>query len=103
MKRSRRRLARRLVTLLLVWMVLAVLAAPAHAEAGRLRAANQFGRTAFDALILRPLGLVQTLVSATFFLVAYPVSLLTGGSDDVIEICIEQPIAQTFRDVADAI
>ena len=51
----------------------------------------------FDALILRPLGLVQTVVSASIFLVAYPVSLVTGGSEDVIEICIEQPVAQTFR------
>ncbi len=97
MRRSRRGLERCLATLLLAWIVLTALAAPAHAEAGRTLAAEQFGRKVFDALILRPLGLVQTVVSASFFLVAYPVSLVTGGSDDVIEICIEQPVAQTFR------
>ena len=95
MKRRLRGLERRLATLLFAWTVL--LAAPAHAEAERTLAAEQFGRKVFDALILRPLGLVQTLVSASFFLVAYPVALVTGGSDDVIEICIEQPVAQTFR------
>ncbi len=97
MRRPRRGLERCLATLLVAWIVLTALAAPAHAEAGRTWAAEPLGRKLFDALILRPLGLVQTLVSASFFLVAYPVALVTGGSDDVIEICIEQPVAQTFR------
>ena len=97
MRRSPGGLGRCLATLLVACFVLAASAAPAHAEAERPLAAEQFGRKLFDALILRPLGLVQTLVSASFFLVAYPVALVTGGSDDVIEICIEQPVAQTFR------
>ena len=97
MRRSHRGFERCLATLLLGVAVLTGSVAPAHAEAERTQTAEQFGRKVFDALVLRPLGLVQTVVSASIFLVAYPISLVTGGSDDVIEACIEQPVAQTFR------
>jgi hypothetical protein len=97
MRRSHRGFERCLATLFVAVAVLAASAAPAHAEAEGALAAEQFGRKVFDAIVLRPLGFVQTVVSAGFFLVAYPVSLVTGGSDHVIEVCIEQPVAQTFR------
>jgi hypothetical protein len=54
-------------------------------------------RSAWDLVVLRPLGLVQTLVSLPFLVVAYPISLVTGGSEDVVEICWTQPVDQTFR------
>ncbi|UCE85236.1 MAG: hypothetical protein JSU66_12920 [Deltaproteobacteria bacterium] len=52
---------------------------------------------AYDAVVLRPLGLIQTAAGATAFLLAYPISRLTGGSDHVVDACITGPVDQTFR------
>jgi hypothetical protein len=51
----------------------------------------------FDLVILRPLGLVQTVVGGAFFVVFYPVSLVTGGSDHVVDYCWKSPVHQTFQ------
>lgn len=58
--------------------------------------ANRVGRGAFDLVILRPLQLVQVVVSAAFFVPAYPVSLPFGGGDDVLELCITEPVERAF-------
>jgi hypothetical protein len=54
-------------------------------------------RVVFDVAVLRPLGFVQSVVGVAAFVIFYPVSLLTGGSDDVTRICITAPFDQTFR------
>jgi hypothetical protein len=59
--------------------------------------ANDVGRTAFDLVILRPLQVVQVAVSAAVFVPAYPVSLLFDGDEDVLEICITEPVERAFR------
>ena len=50
----------------------------------------------WDLLVLRPLGLVQTVVGVGFFAVFYPIALVTGGSDHVLDYCIVDPGKQTF-------
>jgi hypothetical protein len=59
--------------------------------------AEETGRKAFDLVTLRISGLAQTAVSAAFSVPAYLLSAPFGGSEDVTEICIEEPVAQTFR------
>jgi hypothetical protein len=59
--------------------------------------AEEAGRKAFDLVPLRIFGLAQTAVSAVFSLPAYLLAAPFGGSEDVTEICIEEPVAQTFR------
>jgi len=59
--------------------------------------AEETGRRAFDLVPLRILGLAQTVVSAVFFVPAYPLSAPFRGREDVAEICIEEPVTQTFR------
>jgi hypothetical protein len=59
--------------------------------------AEETGRKAFDLAPLRIFGLAQTAVSAVFSVPAYLLSAPFGGSEDVTEICIEEPVAQTFR------
>jgi hypothetical protein len=54
-------------------------------------------RIVFDIAVLRPLGLVQSVVGVAAYVIFYPVSLLTGGSDDVTRACITGPFDQTFR------
>lgn len=55
------------------------------------------GRKVYDAVVLRPLGFVQVVVGAALFPVLYTGSLLTGGSETVMKVCIEGPVEQTFR------
>jgi hypothetical protein len=50
----------------------------------------------WDLLVLRPLGLVQVATGVGFFVVFYPIALVTGGSDHVLDSCILQPAEQTF-------
>jgi hypothetical protein len=46
-----------------------------------------------DAVFVRPVGFVATAaVSGAFFLVAYPVSLVLGDSEWVVDVCIREPI-----------
>lgn len=55
------------------------------------------GQKVYDAMILRPFGFVQTVVSAAVFVVFYPASVRTGTTDDLTEMCITGPVEQTFR------
>ena len=54
-------------------------------------------RKLFDAVLLRPLQLGQLVLSAVLFVPAYPVSLLFGGGEDVLELCITEPTDRLFR------
>ena len=65
-------------------------------SASRCASPGHANTKAFDLVPLRIFGLGQTLVSAPFC-AAYLVTLVTGGSEDVTEICFEEPVDQTFR------
>lgn len=80
--------------LLLAGLLLALVSAPAHAEGD---GASDTGRKVYDALLLRPLSFVRTVVSVALFPVFYPFALPFGAGDEVIEICITQPVDRTFR------
>ena len=67
--------------------------APAYAESS----AEAAGRAAFDLVLLRPLGLVQTVVSGAMFVPTLPIAAALGRTDELVEICWSQPVAQTFR------
>jgi len=54
-------------------------------------------RMIYDAVVLRPWGLVQVLVGAALFVPSYPIAWLAGAGDDVLRACIEQPVERTFR------
>jgi hypothetical protein len=82
-----------------LWALPAGAAGPAPAPARvEIPAAPPTAATmAYDLVVLRPLGLVQTVVGGAFFTVFYPVSLVTGGSDHVIDYCVKSPFEQTFQ------
>jgi hypothetical protein len=61
------------------------------------RTTEDVGRQAFDAAILRPLGFVQTVASAVMLVVFYPAALATNTVDELTDICITQPVDQTFE------
>lgn len=48
-------------------------------------------------IVLRPLDFVRLAASAPLWLVAWPVSLVTGGSDFAGEVTVELPFERTFQ------
>jgi hypothetical protein len=54
-------------------------------------------RQVYDAVVLRPLDVIQFVVGAVLFVPSYPVALLVGGGDDVFRACIADPVDRTFR------
>ncbi len=55
------------------------------------------GRKLYDAVVLRPFGLFQTVLGSVAFLVFYPMALPFGGGDVVLDVCITKPVDRTFR------
>jgi hypothetical protein len=74
-----------------------LLAAPVAAEGLVASLESEPVRKGYDLVVLRPLDLARVVMGAAFFPIAYPVSLLTGGSDFVLDVCISLPIDRTFR------
>ena len=54
-------------------------------------------RSAYDAVVLRPLGFLQIVVGAVVLVPSYPVALLVDGDEDVWRACIADPVERTFR------
>lgn len=77
--------------------LLAILApAPALAERDGFLQSPAVRKT-WDVVALRPFDLIQLGVGAAFFVLAWPVTLVTGGEDFVREVCITLPVERTFR------
>ena len=55
------------------------------------------GRQIYDAVLLRPLGLIQLAIGAALLVPLYPVSLLADRSDDLLRACVSDPVERTFR------
>ena len=59
-------------------------------------APNTAGAMVLDALLLRPLGLVATVLGAATFVVTLPFSLPTRSADDAAEVLVVKPAEYTF-------
>ena len=55
------------------------------------------GQQIYDAVWLRPLGLIQLAVGTALLVPLYPVSLLADRSDDLFRACVSDPFERTFR------
>ena len=87
---------RRRLALAALLLVAQLAASPAAAE--ELRAVRDPGLVyqAYDLVVLRPLDLTTLAVSLPFFVVAYPVALVAGGSDFVREVCLDLPVERAL-------
>ncbi len=54
------------------------------------------GGVVYDALIERPFGLAETGLGLAITPIAYPLSLGTGRSDQVLDHCVRRPARYTF-------
>ena len=80
-----------------VFLLVALAAVPASARVQEVSAEPTTARKAWDAAVLRPLGLVQVAIGAVVFVLAYPVAAVAGGRDVVLEVCVTEPVEQVFR------
>lgn len=55
------------------------------------------GTIAFDALLMRPAGLIATVVGSVAFVVAWPFSAMTGETKKTYEKLIKEPVDYTFK------
>jgi hypothetical protein len=69
----------------------------AYAVDARVGREPRLGRQVFDAVALRPLGLIQTLVGAALLVPLYPVSWVVDGGEDLLRACVSDPFERTFR------
>ena len=76
-----------------LFAALAVLAAPATARAASL---DEIGGTVFDALLLRPAGVVKLALGGVS-MVTYPIVYWSGQRDDMTERLVTQPFEYLFR------
>ena len=91
---------------LIMFLILMMLAATTLAttqEATRpddtdetLEAPDAAGMMLVDALLLRPLGLVATVLGTAAFIATLPFSLPTQSADDAANVLVVKPAAYTF-------
>ena len=55
------------------------------------------GKMAADVLIVRPLGIIATVVGSALFIVALPFAALGGNTGDVFEHLVKDPAKFTFQ------
>ena len=57
---------------------------------------DRIGGYVFDSLILRPSGLVLLVFGSVFAIPSYPLSMIDGTQDVVLERCVLDPYEFTF-------
>ena len=62
-----------------------------------VRASDDAGFMAVDALLLRPLGIVAIVIGTALFIVSSPFSVMTGTLGDSADSFIMEPIRFTFK------
>jgi hypothetical protein len=50
----------------------------------------------FDFILVRPIGIVATVVGSVFYVVSLPFSLLGENSDEASQALVKDPAAYTF-------
>ena len=50
----------------------------------------------FDVILVRPIGIVATVVGSVFYVVSLPFSLLGENSDEASQALVKDPAAYTF-------
>ena len=50
----------------------------------------------FDVILVRPIGIVATVVGSVFYVISLPFSLLGENSDEASQALIKDPAAYTF-------
>ena len=58
---------------------------------------DRAGRYAFDLLVLRTAGVAKIAFGSLFLIPAYPLSIGSGASDEVVSRLVVEPARDTFQ------
>ena len=86
-----------LITLLIGVLLVVPFSATAFAQSLEEDREITAGKMAADVLIVRPLGIVATVVGSALFIIALPFAALGGNTEDVFEHLIKEPAKFTFQ------
>jgi hypothetical protein len=66
-------------------------------DAREVRAEPTRERKIYDAVVLRPLAFGNLMAGSVCFVIAYPITLMTGGTGHVRRYCWDEPVDRVFR------
>jgi len=78
---------------ILLIMVMLFSSAPAFAASSDIDAVD----VVIDTAILRPLGIVSTVLGSAFFIVSLPFAAITSSVGTSYEVLVKDPFVYTFR------
>lgn len=85
------------VALVVTAFLLGPLAPAALADEYGEREKPSGGQMMWDALAMRPIGMVATAVGSVVWLVSYPFAYWGGNTDESTEALVKDPVEWTFR------
>ena len=86
-----------MVFLLIVTLVFIPFGTAALAESQTMNDDLSAGAMAADLLLIRPLGIVATVVGTAIFIVALPFSALGGNTKEASQKLVVDPVKFTFK------
>ena len=86
-----------LVIFMISVLLIAPLASTALAEEYFEREDPTGGMMIFDFIVVRPIGIVATVVGSVFYVVSLPFSLLGDNAGEAGEALVKEPAAYTFK------
>ena len=86
-----------LVIFMISVLLIAPLASTALADEYFEREDPSGGMMIFDFIVVRPVGIVATVVGSVFYVVSLPFSLLGDNSGEAGEALVKEPAAYTFK------
>ena len=93
-----KRIARKSISIVMIIMLLFIpFSSVALAEEYFEAAEPEGGEMIYDALIVRPIGLIATAVGSIFFVVSLPFSAAGGNIDTASEELVKRPARFTFK------
>ena len=81
----------------MVALIVGLLSSAAFADQYAEREKPTGGMMMWDALVMRPIGIVGTAVGAVVWLVSYPFAALGGNTDESTQKLVVDPFDWTFQ------
>ena len=85
-----------LAAIIVMCMAVLLMVSPAAFAADFDTAAPGAGSMTFDFFILRPLGVVATILGSGLFVVSYPFAAMGGNSQSAYDNMVKAPASFTF-------
>jgi hypothetical protein len=81
----------------MVALIVGLLSSAAFADQYAEREKPTGGMMMWDALVMRPIGIVGTVVGSAVWLISYPFAALGENTDESTEALVQKPFEWTFQ------